>query len=177
MAQDSVAQFGAHGNDAGAPVPDPLVTRYRPLIVVSEQMVGDQFLAQKRAVWEATRRRGRSRSVQVKCDSWRDGAGRLWTHNVLAPVHVPSCGLENLTWLVTEWELVRDASGTHANVTLMPPEAFAVEPSALNGVNYMIAEAEMSARLGQNNPAAGPAVTSPNAGGNGNVRAGEGYGL
>ena len=152
--------------------------RERPLIVVSDQMVQGEFLAQTRAVWEATRRRGRSRSVSLVCDSWRDAAGRLWTHNVLAPVHLPSCSLVDATWLLTEWELVRDAQGTHANITLMPPEAFAVEPSALNGTNYQIAQAVQANAIGTAvNTTGGSALSAPNAAAGENVRAGDGYGL
>lgn len=142
MAQDSLQLFGPGGNAAGAPVLDPLVTRYRPLVIVSDQMVQDQFLAQQRAVYEATRRRGRSKSVQVEVDSWRDSAGTLWTHNVLAPIDLPSVRVTGVEWIIASWTFVRDAKrGTVAEIVLMAPEAFSVQPSALTGQNFQIAQA------------------------------------
>ena len=183
MAQDSLQLIGPGGNSAGAVVKDPLVKRYRPLVVVSDQMVQGQLLAQIRAVWEATRRRGRSRVITLVCDSWRDVAGTLWTHNVLAPVDLPTLHVSGVQWIIASWKFTRNGQqGTTAEITLMPPEAFAIAPSALNTVNYQIAQANLAAQqaqatLGARNPGAGPALTSPNAGASGNVRSGEGYGL
>ena len=183
MAQDSLQLIGPGGNKAGDPVPDPLVTRYRPLVVVSDQMVQGQFLAQQRAVWEATRRRGRSKSVSVTADSWRDVAGKLWTHNVLAPVDVPTVHVSGVSWIIASWNFIRDGRrGTVCDLTLMAPEAFAVQPSALGAQNYQIAQAsaaDQAARtaLGERLPGAGPALTAPNAGTAQNPRSGEGYGL
>lgn len=177
MAQDSLAMIGPGGNKAGKPVDDAQVKRYRPLIVVSDQMVQGEFLAQKRAVWEATRRRGRSRSVSLTTDSWRDSAGRIWTHNVLAPVHLPTLHVENERWIVASWSLKRSPrEGTTADITLMPAEAFAVSPSALTGTNYMIAQASQEAAIGVQTDAS-RSVTAPNAGANANVRSGEGHGI
>ena len=183
MAQDSLAMVGPGGNRAGAPVVDPLVARYRPLVIVSDQMVQGQFLAQQRAVWEATRRRGRAKVAKVLADSWRDYAGTLWTHNVLAAVDLPTVHVTGVEWIIASWNFVRDGMrGTVCELTLMAPEAFAVQPSALNAQNFQIAQAaaaEQAARtaLGNNNPGAGSAITAPNAGANNNPRAGEGYGL
>ena len=186
MAQDSLQLIGPGGNAAGNPVPDPLVTRYRPLVIVSDQMVQGQLLAQQRAVWEATRRRGRSKSVSVTVDSWRDSAGTLWTHNMLAPIDLPSIHVSGVKWIIASWRFIRDREGTRAEITLMPPEAFSVQPSALGGQNFQVAQANLASQqaattLGQRNPGAGSAITAPNAltnaGPNQNVRAGDGYGL
>ena len=183
MAQDMLKQTGTGGNAAGAPVNDPQVLRYRPLIVISEQMVGannTQFLAQNRAVWEATRRRGRSLSASVVADSWRDSQGALWTHNKLAPLDLPSCGITGVTWIIAGWQFKRDMQGTRAELTLMSPDAYSVQPSALNGVNFQIAQAVQASAidgLNRQNPAV-RAASAPNAGGGENgPRTHDGYGL
>ncbi|MCI1439812.1 MAG: phage tail protein [Acetobacter peroxydans] len=80
-------------------VPDPGVPRYRPFFVISEQFDNRGFLAERRAKWEMQRRRGRSQSVRLVCDSWHDSAGKLWTPNMLAPLHLPSLKLPQMGWL------------------------------------------------------------------------------
>jgi prophage tail gpP-like protein len=179
MSQDTLSVIGPGGNEAGPPVNDPGVARYRPLAIVSEQQVQGEFLAQKRAVWEATRRRGRSVSVSVGCDSWRDSAGTLWTHNMLASIDLPSIGITGVDWIVATWNFVRNGQrGTVCDITLMPPQAFSTEPSALQGTNFAIAQASQQAAIdARTTSGAGPAITAPNAGAGGNVRAHEGYGL
>lgn len=158
MAQDSLALIGPGGNRAGAVVKDPGVARYRPLVIVSDQMLQGEFLAQKRAVWEATRRRGRSKSVSVTTDSWRDGAGVLWTHNRLAPVDLPTLRVDGVQWIIASWQFTRDgASGTRAAITLMPPEAFSVQPSSLNSANWQVAQASKQAATALGTRDAGPA--------------------
>ena len=178
-AQDSLAIIGPGGNSAGAIVKDPLVKRRRPMVVISDQPLQGESLAQKRAVWEATRRRGHSRSVSVTADSWRDSAGTLWTHNVLAPVSLPSARVTNATWIVAAWNFVRnDKEGTVCRVTLMPPDAFAVQPTVLTNVPVQVAAANRSAAIGSSiNTTPGPAVTAPNAGDASNPRRNDGYGL
>lgn len=184
FAQDTLQQFGTAGNQAGGVVKDPLVQRYRPLIVISEQNMQGIGLAQKRAVWEATRRRGRAQSVTLVCDSWRDSAGTLWTHNVLAPVHLPTLHIERQDWIIAEWAFKRDGhSGTTAHLTLMPPEAFAVQPAALTTDTGQVAQAtaaaQQEASVGDGRRDKGSyAATAPNAGSGGDGRRDKGgYGI
>lgn len=72
---------------------------------------------------------------------------------------------------------MRDRHGTRAEITLMPPEVFSVQRSALNNTNWQIAQAALAARISADNPGAGPSVTAPNAGPDGNLRTKEGYGI
>ena len=93
-------QYSAHD---GAPVTnqrayaaDPKLAamgRFRPLIEVSQQTDGTYDFAQRLANWEIARLRGRSQAVHVVCDKWRDEKNRLWTPNMLAPVHLPALKL------------------------------------------------------------------------------------
>jgi prophage tail gpP-like protein len=85
--------------------------------------------AKAQAMWEMNRRIGRSQVVQVTADSWRDEGGALWTPNTLAPVDVPSVKVSRTQLLIGEVTFARGlAGGTTAELTLMPPQAFNVEP-------------------------------------------------
>ncbi len=127
---------------------DPGVLRHRPLLLVAEQNdIGFQ-VAKQRVQWEVNRRWGRSQQVRLTCDSWRDQAGQLWELNALANVDLPALKITNQVWLIAEVEFVKDERGTRAEVTLMPQQAFAVEPIILNPFAAQIAEA-------LNHPAAG----------------------
>jgi prophage tail gpP-like protein len=110
---------------------DPTMPRYRPRIIVSEQTDNDQTLAQRRMDWEMNRRIGRSQSINLTCDSWRDTAGRLWTPNRLAKISAAALKLVDQEWIIGNVTFRKDQSGTHADLILMPPNAYAVEPAPL----------------------------------------------
>jgi prophage tail gpP-like protein len=110
---------------------------FRPRIIVSTQTrpkkPGETVgFAQLMANWEMARRIGRSQAVQITCDSWRDSAGKLWQPNRLANVHIPALKLVNQDWLISTVTFRNDQSGTHADLVLMPPLAFSVQPSTLH---------------------------------------------
>ncbi len=131
--------FGSVGGTPFAPVFDPGVPRYRPLFVVSEQFIGDQSLAEKRAIWEEARRAGRSNALRVTCDSWRDSAGRLWAPNAFAPIDIPVLKLGALSepWVISSVDFIRDAQrGTVADLVLMPKNAFLPEPFNPTSANF-----------------------------------------
>ena len=106
--------------------------RYRPLFFQCEMGDSDVSLAKRRAEWELKRRRGRSQSVFITCDSWRDSEGKLWTPNYRAPINAPALKMSNTEWLIGAVTYRKDLSGTHADLVLMPPEAYDPEPSPLN---------------------------------------------
>jgi prophage tail gpP-like protein len=124
--------------------------RNRPRIIVSTQIDGTPDggpeFALRMAIWEKTRRFGRSQAVQITCDSWRDSAGKLWQPNYLAPVHIPALKLVNTEWIIATVVYRKDQSGTHADLTLMPPDAFSVQPSTLqlfdNEIGRAIAQSQ-----------------------------------
>jgi prophage tail gpP-like protein len=113
-------------------VADQRVPRYRPKIIVSEQIVPDFDFGKKRGDWERARRFGRSSSVSLSCDSWRDSKGNLWTPNQLAVVDAPALKLDKKKWIIGTVVFRKDLSGTHADIVLMPPDAFDPVPVALN---------------------------------------------
>jgi len=115
-----------------AHVVDSGVRRYRPRVVISENMIGGAIVAKQRANWEAARRAGRSFAVRLTTDSWRDSAGTLYTPNTLAPLIVPSLKLGSVqapvSWLIAETVYRRGRDGTTCELVLMPPQAFYQEP-------------------------------------------------
>jgi prophage tail gpP-like protein len=111
---------------------DATVDRHRKLYIVSEQVQAGRDIAQERANWEAARRAGRSQVVHVLTDSWRDGDGLLWTPNTLVPISIPSLKIPESTFmLISEVTYTLDEHGTHAQLVLMPPDAFKPEPTIL----------------------------------------------
>ena len=112
--------------------------RRRPLAIISEQNYDGVSLAKLRAQWEMARRRGRSQAVRVECDGWRDSAGRLWEPNWLVPVDLPALKATGQDMIIGDATYIRDERGTRAELLLMPPDAFTVEPSPLYPFNQQL---------------------------------------
>lgn len=106
-------------------------SRPRVRIIVSEQYDPSLDLAQARANWEKARRIGRSQAINLTCDSWRDTSGTLWQPNKLAPINASALKILNASWIIGTVTFRKDASGTHADLVLMPPDAFSPEPAPL----------------------------------------------
>lgn len=125
---DTLSDAGL-GNDILQTFADPQVKRHRRRYIIAEN--GDTQgadVALQRGAWEATRRAGRSYQVRLTTDSWRDSAGALWTPNTLVPLDLPSLHIASALWLISEVSYKRDAGGTTAELTIVPPQAFEVEP-------------------------------------------------
>lgn len=124
-----------------AHVVDNTVQRYRPRVILSENVVGGAAIAQQRADWENARRYGRSYAVMLTTDTWRDSKGVLYTPNTYAGFCLPGLHLgmwmgkppkpQFVTWVISEVTYRRGRDGTHADLTLMPPEAFLQQPIQL----------------------------------------------
>jgi prophage tail gpP-like protein len=128
--------------------------RYRPLLIISEQAASNLDFAKNRAAWEMARRIGRSQAVRVTCDSWRDSAGTLWAPNTFASVYLPALKVTpKEKWIIGEVSLVRDDRGQHAELLLMPKEAFVPEPIVLQPAPYQVLQALQDAG-GANNSGA-----------------------
>lgn len=114
---------------ARAKDPEAAAMRYRNRIIIVESTMNAHGLAQNCIDWEMNRRYGRSKQLQVTADSWRDSAGKLWEPNTLIPISIPTFGLHDELWLLSEVTFMRDGNaGTTAGMVLMPPSAFAVQP-------------------------------------------------
>jgi prophage tail gpP-like protein len=118
-----------------AQVFDEGVTRFRKKVLIGESGMPGQDVALQRALWEKNRRWGRSFSLRVVTDSWRDSAGTLYTPNTLVDLNLPLLKCVDKTWLIGEVTYHLDGSaGTTCELTIMPPEAFSVEPQLLGPV-------------------------------------------
>lgn len=141
-----------------ATVLDPGVRSLRHLAIICEGVQVDFMdLPTRRALWEMQRRRGRSQQLTVTVDSWRDSARALWTPNYLVPLNMPHMKIVGLSWLISQVTFRRDANGTHADLVLMPAEAFAPQPAILQSYSPRLA-------LPTQQPAS-PAAPAPISGG------------
>ncbi|MDC9607266.1 phage baseplate assembly protein [Xenorhabdus griffiniae] len=131
---------------ATAKDPEAEKMRYRNYVTIIESTLHTWGKEQDSINWEMNRRYGRSKVLKVLVDSWRDVGGTLWTPNTLIPIHLPVFGLESEQWLLSEVSYVRNKDdGTRAELTLMPPAAFTVQP-------YEFYSAIMETRNGGYNP-------------------------
>lgn len=121
--QAQTAPVQASANDSG-------VKRSRTLLIPIELGDKDNVIARQRVQWEVARRYGRSQVVEITSDSWRDSNGHLWQPNTLCTVSRPQTGFKK-ELLIAEIEFVQGEGGTHANLVLMPPQAFKPEPLLL----------------------------------------------
>lgn len=110
--------------DAGAPRP----ARERVVVAEMSHNLGIDN-AKARAVWEANRRWGRSHVLTLTTDSWRDSSGKLYEPNVLAALDLPTLKVEGVSWLISEVTYRKGHDGTHADLLLMPAQAFSVQPT------------------------------------------------
>ncbi|HBD37516.1 MAG TPA: Mu P family protein, partial [Cupriavidus sp.] len=114
---------------------DGNVSRYRPRIIISEAGELGWAVGKQRADWEIARRAGRSEVVRLVVDNWRDVDGNLWEPNRLIDVLIPSLkvsanqgGTIPMRYLIAEVTYHLGLDGTHAELTLMKPQAFRPEP-------------------------------------------------
>jgi prophage tail gpP-like protein len=134
----SVLTFGTEAGvntpNVGQVIKDDGVPRFRKRYVISEQFVQGRDIVYDRAVWEMNKRKGQSYQFDVVCDSWRDSAGKLWEVNKLAPIQAPVLKLRNASYIIASVTYLRDENGQHGQLTLMPPEAFFVQPAGPLGL-------------------------------------------
>jgi len=120
---------GGSYKDTQYDFPDPSVLRRRLKILIAETADVGMEICKLRARWEASRRAGRSSTLSLVVDSWRDKGGTLWTPNTLVPLDVATCKIPQGTmWTIGAVTYRRDENGTTAELTIMPPGAFLPEP-------------------------------------------------
>jgi prophage tail gpP-like protein len=101
---------------------DPAVTRYRPLIVMSEEQADHDGLVQ-RAKWEASTRAGRAQTAPITLVGWRTPAGKLRDRGMCFDVHAPKLFIDD-KMMATEVVLRFGVNGTTTEITVAPPEAY-----------------------------------------------------
>jgi prophage tail gpP-like protein len=115
--------------------------RFRPKVLVSDQVQFGQDIAEQRALWERNRRNGRGRQLFVVADSWHDAAGRLWEPNARVALDLPKLKVSDVEWVISDVTYLRGAEGTHAELVLMPAEAFEPEPIVLQPFDAQVLNA------------------------------------
>lgn len=131
LSMSSVSETGSDG-DILVTVTDKAVPRNRKRYIIAETGIEAAGLSQRRGLWEAARRAGRSYYVMLTTSTWRDGDGMLWTPNRRASLKAPALKIDSVDWVISEVTYRRDAQGTHADLILMPPDAFEPMPVVLN---------------------------------------------
>ncbi len=102
---------------------DPLVTRYRPILVIAENQ-GFDLTLQGRAEWEARFARARSSRARYIVQGWSAGnAGTIWQPNTIVRVEDPARGLKR-DMLIVAVTFSRSERGTTTALDLALPEAF-----------------------------------------------------
>lgn len=118
--------YGAKASEIKASAADPRAARKRVLqIHESGQMTPE--LASARANWERGSRMGKALTLHYKIQGWRQSNGALWLPNMIVRVVDPLIGMDR-DLLISEIEYSLDESGTFANLTVAPPDAFEPEP-------------------------------------------------
>jgi prophage tail gpP-like protein len=104
---------------------DPMIGRYRPLVVIADDLA-DGATVQRRALWEANTRTGKSAQPNIRTQGWSH-LGGLWQPNTL--VHVVD------KWMRTDADLLiksvsfgLDESGAITTLGLTLPQAFDLIP-------------------------------------------------
>lgn len=119
---------GEHGDKAAAVLGiacDPTVGRYRPHVITGESPK-DAATANRRAAWEASVRAGRSVSVDVTVQGWRQGDGSLWPLNAMCRVTIPFLYIDQDLMIGKVTHKI-GPGGTTTSLTLRSPAAYAQE--------------------------------------------------
>lgn len=133
---DRFSEYICRGQRAGTPnidadaaqlvngtATDP-VSRHRRLVLQPDGRT-DAAACLARAQWEMLTRWGRSTSITVVVPGWLTSEGEVWSVNKIVRVRIPPALIDD-DFLIVEARLSRDGTGTRADLTLQPPEAFAV---------------------------------------------------
>jgi len=98
------------------------VTRYRPIVIISENAV-DNAGAQKRAEYESSLRAAKSSMVAVSVQGWRQQDKTIWVNNLLVNVDIPSVGIRG-KMLISKVKYDETGNGKRCELELIRPDAF-----------------------------------------------------
>lgn len=123
---DYIVKGQARGkHDSRGTARDPVVPRYRPLVILAEDEA-DGVTAQQRADWERTVRQGRANRATIRVQSWRQGgdAGALWAPGLRVPVTSPTLRLDAEMLIASVTYLKNEQDGTVCELEIADPRAF-----------------------------------------------------
>lgn len=116
-------------NQIKADISDPIITRYRPTIIVADDnMQGDT--GTKRAVWERNRNHAESTKITCLVQGWFKDDGKLWQVNEVVRIVATSLNLST-DLLITECTYTLDENGALTQLVLMHRDAMTAEPISL----------------------------------------------
>ena len=116
--------LGTTSSQPSASAKDEGVTRYRPLLIVNEDVSSGASLSD-RARWEATVRAGKGQAVRVTVSGWRDPSGKLYEIDRLVRVKAPMIGVD-AELLVSAVKFGLSDKGSRTELTLVRKEAFSL---------------------------------------------------
>ncbi|HGZ7313123.1 TPA: phage baseplate assembly protein [Vibrio parahaemolyticus] len=131
------AAFGGNWDSAplssvggiSAEVTDTEVDRYRPMIIVNEEITTAEGAA-KRGQWERQRSIAKSNTAEYTVTGWRiPQTGKLWNINTLVPVVDEIIGIDE-ELLISSVMFSEDNAGRLAVVSVVKPEAFDIPAEA-----------------------------------------------
>lgn len=111
-------------------VTDPAVTRYRPRIIIAED-VTTVAGASKRGQWQKQRSIGEGTQTEITVAGWRTQGmegdqGPLWRINRMCPIKDEIQGLDESWLIVTVTLMEDDKNGREAIINLTPREAMLI---------------------------------------------------
>lgn len=104
---------------------DPMIARYRPLIVIADDLIDGAGL-KRRALWEANTRAGKSAQIAVKVQGWSYPSG-TWKPNQLVHLNDPWVRTD-ADMLIKQVTFTLDDTGTLTELALVLPQAFDLIP-------------------------------------------------
>lgn len=120
---------------------DSAIRSNRRLDIVSNQIIDGNDVAQLRADWELNRRIGRSFQLALRVFGYRDSSGTIWTPNKLVSIKFPYLDIGSTEFLITNCSYEQNQDGSVTTMILMPPSAFAIQPTAIqNQLNPGLAQ-------------------------------------
>lgn len=112
-----------------AEVKDAEISRYRPMIIVNEEITTAEGAA-KRGQWERQRSIAKSNGAEYTVTGWRiPQTGKLWNFNTLVPVQDEIIGLDE-ELLIASVMFSEDDGGRLAVISVVNPEAFDIPAEA-----------------------------------------------
>lgn len=123
QAQNSNAGLAIWHGSAHGEYFDKDVKRYRPILLPAEGLA-DNSICKKRANMEAIVRASKSQILNVTVQGWRQPNSALWQSNLLVPVDIPNCFVNDTLLIVETHYTKTDTDGTLCHLKLMRGDAF-----------------------------------------------------
>lgn len=126
--QGSDEIFGEAAADVRAEAQDMNVKRAARVLLLQAEGSATIRQAQDRASWEASVRRARACSVQVKVQGWEQRTGQIWRVNSPVQLDASFIGIKGEMLISEVTYLLSESEGTVTQLTLRLPGAFDPEP-------------------------------------------------